>query len=100
MSFDSKSPFLGIAERYLIEGQMLALMTELASMVLVAFGNENFDERPILRRMFRARKEVFADLLKWNVPVLAGEFEIDQFDTEEATYLLVVGENGQHHASA
>jgi acyl-homoserine lactone synthase len=50
--------------------------------------------------MFRARKEVFADLLKWDVPVLAGEYEIDQFDDAHATYLIVSGSDGRHHASA
>jgi hypothetical protein len=37
------------------------------------------DARPIpdgvLRAMFAARKSVFVDLLKWNVPVVAGSYE-------------------------
>ena len=32
------------------------------------------------RSMFAARKSVFIDLLKWNLPVLSGRYEIDQFD--------------------
>jgi acyl-homoserine lactone synthase len=69
-------------------------------MVLVACGIEDCVEHPVLQRMFRARKEVFADLLKWDVPVLAGEFELDQFDDVHATYIIVSGEDGRHHASA
>src|SRR4051794_36625705 len=69
-------------------------------MVLVACGIEDRLEDPVLRGMFRARKEVFADLLKWNVPVLAGEYEIDQFDDAHAAYVIVSGEDGRHRASA
>lgn len=50
--------------------------------------------------MFAARKEVFVDLLKWDLPVLDGRFEIDQFDTPDARYLILLGADGQHRASA
>jgi acyl-homoserine lactone synthase len=50
--------------------------------------------------MFEARKQVFVDLLKWDVPVLEGRFEVDQFDDEHAVYLIVSGDGGQHLASA
>ena len=57
------------------------------------------DESAALRAMYRARKEVFVDLLKWNLPVLAGEFEIDQFDDVDAEYLILLGCGGAHRAS-
>jgi acyl-homoserine lactone synthase len=50
--------------------------------------------------MFEARKRVFVDLLKWDVPVLEGRFEVDQFDDEHATYLIVPDESGCHAGSA
>ena len=50
---------------------------------------------PALREMFEARKRVFVDLLKWDVPVLDGRYEIDQFDDEHATYLIVPDERGR-----
>ena len=46
----------------------------------------------MLRSMFEARKSVFVDLLKWDVPVLDGRYEIDQFDDGHATYLIVADE--------
>ena len=55
---------------------------------------------PPLRGMFEARKRVFVDLLGWEVPVLAGRYEVDQFDDEHAAYLIVAGEVGSHAASA
>lgn len=58
------------------------------------------EEREVLRRMFVARKEVFVDLLGWDVPVLDGRYEIDQFDDEHAVYLVVAGRDGSHLASA
>ena len=35
------------------------------------------DEDHILRSMFAARKSVFVDLLKWDVPVIDGAYEVD-----------------------
>ncbi|EQB11384.1 acyl-homoserine-lactone synthase [Sphingobium lactosutens] len=58
------------------------------------------DESAALRAMYRARKEVFVDLLKWDLPVLAGEFEIDQFDDVDAEYLILLGRSMEHRASA
>lgn len=55
---------------------------------------------PALQAMFAARKRVFVDLLRWEVPVLEDRFEVDQFDDEEAEYLIVAGEDGRHLASA
>ena len=55
---------------------------------------------PALRSMFEARKKVFVDLLKWDVPVLDGRFEVDQFDTPDAVYLVLADESANHRASA
>lgn len=54
----------------------------------------------VLRSMFAARKRVFVDLLGWEVPVLAGVYEVDQFDTSEAIYLVITDAEGHHRASA
>jgi N-acyl-L-homoserine lactone synthetase len=53
-----------------------------------------------LRAMFEDRKCVFVDLLKWDVPVLEGRFEVDGFDNSHATYLIVADEGGDHLGSA
>lgn len=53
-----------------------------------------------VRKMFEARKRVFVDLLKWDVPVLDDRYEIDQFDTPHASYVILTGDNGSHRASA
>jgi acyl homoserine lactone synthase/acyl-homoserine lactone synthase len=55
---------------------------------------------PALRAMFEARKRVFVDLLKWDVPVLDGRYEIDQFDTRDAWYLILADADARHRASA
>ncbi|MDZ7281340.1 autoinducer synthase [Sphingomonas sanguinis] len=57
-------------------------------------------EHPMLRRMFAARKAVFVDLLGWDVPVVDGRLELDQFDDGEARYLVVTDAAGAHRASA
>jgi acyl-homoserine lactone synthase len=56
--------------------------------------------RDTLHLMFAARKRVFVDIMRWDVPVLAERFEIDQFDDAYARYLVVVGDDGCHLASA
>lgn len=53
-----------------------------------------------MRAMFAARKRVFVDLLKWDLPVLAGQYELDQFDDEHARYLILADTEQNHLASA
>lgn len=57
------------------------------------------DDR-VLQAMFAARKSVFVDLLKWNVPVVAGSYEVDRYDDAEATYLVLTDLDGAHLGSA
>lgn len=59
---------------------------------------DQFDHE--LDTMFRDRKHVFVDRLKWNVPVVDGIYEKDQFDTEDATYIVCANPtHGDHQAS-
>jgi acyl-homoserine lactone synthase len=53
-----------------------------------------------MRTMFAARKAVFVDLLKWDVPVLAGQYEVDQFDDPHANYIILAEPDGNHLGSA
>ena len=69
-------------------------------MILVENGNCDCVRLPALKGMFRARKEVFVDLLKWDVPVVDGKYEVDAFDNERAIYLVVADDGGEHLASA
>lgn len=63
-------------------------------------GGRGLAEDALLRAMFAARKSVFVDLLKWDVPVLAGRYEVDQFDDPNAQYLILADRGGAHLASA
>lgn len=56
-------------------------------------------DQPLSQAMFAARKSVFVDLLGWNVPVIEGKYEVDQFDTPSARY-LIIADDGRHAASA
>jgi acyl homoserine lactone synthase len=49
--------------------------------------------------MFEDRKRLFVDMLRWDVPVIGGRFEIDAFDGDEATYIVATGEAGNHVGS-
>lgn len=63
---------------------------------------ENFAESPheqALETMFADRKTQFVDFFDWDIPVVEGRFEIDQFDTADAVYLIVIDDAGRHEAS-
>jgi acyl-homoserine lactone synthase len=55
---------------------------------------------PVLRTMFEDRKSVFVDLLQWDLPVLDGRFELDEFDDGHATYVIIADAGGDHLGSA
>lgn len=69
-------------------------------MLLIVDYANRFSERRALRTMFEARKQVFIDLLGWDLPVLADRFELDQFDDGAAVYLIVTDGESRHLASA
>ena len=69
-------------------------------MIVIGGQSREPGSEPLLRSMFEARKQVFVDLLKWDVPVLDGRYEIDQFDDEHAVYLIVADDAGGHLGSA
>jgi acyl-homoserine lactone synthase len=69
-------------------------------MYLTVDGSNRITERAALRAMFAARKRVFVDLLRWDIPVLDGRYEIDQFDDGYARYLIILDAAGRHLASA
>lgn len=54
---------------------------------------------PLLAAMFIDRKRVFVDLLDWAVPVVDGQYEIDEFDGECATYIVAADSAGAHAGS-
>lgn len=55
-------------------------------------------QRPLVESMFADRKRLFVDLLRWQVPVVDGRFEIDAFDGVDAVY-LIAAEGGVHIGS-
>jgi acyl-homoserine lactone synthase len=69
-------------------------------MIVIGSQSREPAKEPLLRGMFEARKQVFVDLLKWDVPVLEDRYEIDQFDDEGAIYLIVADAAGEHLGSA
>ena len=69
-------------------------------MLLIVDSTNRALEHKAMRTMFEARKRVFIDLLKWDIPALADRFELDQFDDVDATYLIVTDTEGEHLASA
>lgn len=55
--------------------------------------------QPLLRSMFADRKRLFVDLFGWDVPVIDGQYEIDQFDDAHTIYVIATDETGEHEAS-
>ena len=69
-------------------------------MMMIENGRSALPCNRTLRAMFEDRKSVFVDLLKWDVPLLDGRFELDQFDNEAATYIIIADQAGDHLGSA
>lgn len=53
----------------------------------------------LLEMMFADRKRLFVDLFGWDVPIVQGRFEIDQFDTPGTVYIISADDGGAHEAS-
>lgn len=69
-------------------------------MVLVLDAATPLKQSLVRQDMHRVRKAVFVDRLGWRLPVLEGAFEIDQFDTDGAVYLIALDRvSGDHLAS-
>ena len=68
-------------------------------MIQIFEGAEWGEGSPVLNDMYRDRKRIFVDLLGWNVPVIDGAYEIDQFDDEHAIYVVATNERGEHDGS-
>src|SRR3546814_13427665 len=57
------------------------------------------EHQNLMRAMHRDRKRIFIDILKWDLPHEA-DFELDQFDDDDAEYLIVEDpRSGDHLAS-
>src|SRR3546814_21048105 len=57
------------------------------------------EHQNLMRAMHRDRKRIFIDLLTWDLPHEA-DFALDQFDADDAEYLIVEDpRSGDHLAS-
>lgn len=65
----------------------------------VICGGEGVSEDALFAQMFQERKRVFIDLLGWDLPALAGRFEVDQFDTPTTRYIICSNQDGDHLGS-
>lgn len=68
-------------------------------MIHIIDSNRAASTQPLLQSMFADRKRLFVDLFAWDVPVIDGQYEIDQFDTAAAVYVVAADEEDGHEAS-
>jgi len=66
-------------------------------MIRISQGYDVADARDVA--MFEDRRRLFVDVMRWDVPVSDGRFEIDQFDGPEAIYISDLGERDDHCGS-
>src|SRR3546814_19690742 len=67
-------------------------------MICLVQGCSDAHYRGPLDTMFEDRKRLFVDLLGWDLSVEQDRWEIDQFDSEDATYLIALDQTGDHLA--
>ncbi len=56
-------------------------------MITIVYGYEREERPELFAEMFRQRKKVFIDQKKWDIKAVDGEFEIDEFDRDDAVYI-------------
>lgn len=54
---------------------------------------------PLAASMFADRKQQFVDQLGWDIRVVAGQYEIDQYDDDDSHYLIATDADGRHAGS-
>jgi len=57
------------------------------------------EHKPLLEAMFADRKQLFVDLYGWDLAVVDGQFEVDQFDTTDTVYIIAGDAAGAHQGS-
>ena len=69
-------------------------------MVKLVTGTNKDRFEPLLDSMFRDRKKIFVDRMKWTGSIVEGDRERDAFDTDQAVYLIAVDpQTGLHQGS-
>ncbi|HEY0300243.1 MAG TPA: acyl-homoserine-lactone synthase [Rhizomicrobium sp.] len=66
-------------------------------MVAVVTANNRHKFSLLIDSMHADRKRIFVDALKWDIPVREGKYEIDQFDNDDAVYLLALDDKKETH---
>lgn len=56
-------------------------------------------DTPMLDGMFQARRRMFKERLQWDVSINDRGQERDQYDTQDARYLILSDEQARHKAS-
>jgi len=69
-------------------------------MISIVYGYERSERPTLFDEMFRQRKKVFIDEKKWDLKPVNGEFEIDEFDRDDAVYVCSLLPDGTLAGSA
>lgn len=64
-------------------------------MIRVFTGQQRADNSAVFERLFRLRREIFIEQRRWSIPEHLGGLEIDEYDVDDAVYLLDVDERGE-----
>jgi N-acyl-L-homoserine lactone synthetase len=64
-------------------------------MIQIVHGHHRSERPELFDAMFRQRKTVFIDEKKWDIKSVDGEFEIDEFDRDDAVYVCSVLPDGR-----
>ena len=64
-------------------------------MLLQVEGHQAQKFEPLFAKMFEQRKKIFFDDKKWEVNVVSGRYEIDEFDRQDTCYLMALDSSGE-----
>ena len=65
------------------------------AMITVVHGFDRLDKSDIFQQMFAHRKHIFFDQKKWDVKIIDGLYEIDEFDRDDTEYVCSISSDGR-----
>lgn len=63
-------------------------------MIKIVYGYEREEQPELFNEMFRLRKQILIDQKQWDLVPTDGEFEVDEFDRDDAAYVCSLMPDG------
>jgi N-acyl-L-homoserine lactone synthetase len=80
-----------------VRAQAYSLREEMPMQLKIIEPGQRWQFSRALMEMHHHRKRIFVDRLGWDLPSKGSWLEVDEFDNEDAVYIMAVSEDGSSH---